>query len=115
VPARRPDFTEEQVAQALTAARGKHSRAAQALCCHERTIANYIQRFPALKEVEQRARSKVGWLAEDVLVVHLENGSLDAAKFALQKRDPDYAVQNVKAEVQTSGPLTMSMSDSVVL
>jgi len=112
---RKPDFTFDEVKEALIAARGRHSRTAKLLNCCTRTIKNYIDRYPALKELEFDFAEARADMAEDVIEKHVENGHLGAAEFTAK------VLRYNKQRVELSGPaggalqFSLSPSDAVLL
>lgn len=56
---RKEQYTEEQVAQALRETKGMVSLTAKKLGCDPSTIYNYIEKYPALKQVRKDARNEM--------------------------------------------------------
>ena len=81
---RRAEFTQAQVARALTAAGGLVTSTAKRLGCAPKTVYRYIERFPALKHVLTEARESTMDLAESKLIEAIKNGNLTAIIFFLK-------------------------------
>ena len=65
---RRAEFTQAQVARALTAAGGLVTSSAKRLGCNPKTVYRNIERFPALKDVLAEARESSIDLAESIVI-----------------------------------------------
>ena len=79
-------FTQEQVAEALTEARGMLTTAALNLGCAPSTIYDYLKRYPDLDEVLSEARESALDFAESKLMDAIEDGNLTAIIFFLKTR-----------------------------
>jgi hypothetical protein len=103
-------FTEEQVAEALRAGEGRLSRAAKMLGCCAKTVREYIDRFPALADVEYEFCIAENEMAEDVVKAHLKNCNLNAAQFRLNKRDPRYKTVSASRTEMTANASGITLS-----
>ena len=81
---RRAEFTQVEVARALTAANGLVTSAARRLGCNPKTVYRNIERFPALKDVLTEARESTMDLVESKLMEAIEAGNLTAIIFFLK-------------------------------
>ncbi len=81
---RRAEFTQVQVAGALTAASGLVTSAARRLGCNPKTVYRNIERFPALRDVLTEARESSIDLAESKLMEAIKAGNLTAIIFFLK-------------------------------
>ena len=79
-------FTQKQVADAVMEAGGILTAAARKLGCASCTIYEYIERYPALKDVLSEARESSIDLAESELIKAIEAGNLTAIIFFLKTR-----------------------------
>jgi hypothetical protein len=79
-------FTVEQVETALRASAGIRSAAARMLGCAPSTIANYLDRHPALREVEAEILDQNLDLAETKLLTAIRDGNLTAVIFFLKTK-----------------------------
>jgi len=79
-------FTQEQVAQAVTEAGGTLTAAALKLGCARCTVHEYIERYPALRDVLSEARESSVDLAESKLIEAVEAGNITAIIFFLKTR-----------------------------
>jgi hypothetical protein len=105
-PPRTPEYSFEQVCRALIDAHGRHSVAAKALGCASRTIGNYCERYPRLRELELDLRKARVDMAEGVLDNHLKAGSLTASLFTLRTIG-GYKEKTESAVSFTGPPLTV--------
>lgn len=76
-------YRADTVAAALVASVGIKSAAAQRVGCSVDTIERYIQRFPTVAAAYDQSRDRLLDAAESVLVSHLQENSLEAAKYVL--------------------------------
>ena len=65
----RDRYTQTQLIEAIQAAKGIKSAAAQALGCSRQTVTNYIDLYPAVKAAYQEACEATLDLAESKLIV----------------------------------------------
>ena len=79
-------FTTEQVEAALQASAGIRSAAAMKLGCSARTIRNYLDRSPQLREVEAEIVDQNLDLAETKLLTAIRDGNLTAVIFYLKTK-----------------------------
>lgn len=81
-------YTEDEVALALQVAGGVRKDAAKILGCHRRTLWNYVNRYPALKEQVEELDEQLVDLAEDALIRIVKDryarGHLTAVMFTLK-------------------------------
>jgi DNA-binding transcriptional MerR regulator len=77
-------YTVDQVANALTEARGLISPAARALGCSGQTVRNYIKKHPTLAEVSEEEREKFIDIAEARLFQKVNEGNVTCIIFALK-------------------------------
>ena len=81
---RRAEFTQAQVARALTAASGLVTSAAKRLGCDPKTVYRYMERYVSLKDVLGEARQSSVDLAESKLMEAINAGNLTAIIFFLK-------------------------------
>jgi hypothetical protein len=79
-------FSVEQIEAALRASAGIRSAAAVKLGCSPTTIANYLERYPALREVEAEILDQNLDLAETKLLTAIRDGNLTAVIFYLKTK-----------------------------
>jgi hypothetical protein len=79
-------FTPDQVEAALRMSAGIRSGAAVKLNCSPSTISNYIDRHPALREVEAEILDQNLDLAETKLLTAIRDGNLTAVIFYLKTK-----------------------------
>jgi predicted transcriptional regulator len=80
----RESFTQEQVAEALTAAGGVQADAARILGCSRSTINGYVRRYPHLQELLINTREETLDLAESQLQKKIKEGNMTAIIFFLK-------------------------------
>lgn len=85
----RPDFTAQQMIDALTEARGLISFAARKLGCHSNTVRNYIARHPTVAAAVYEAREAMKDVAEAKLVQSIHEGEAWAVKYYLSTQAKD--------------------------
>jgi hypothetical protein len=78
-----PRYTADQVADALRAANGVHSIAAEQLGCHRTTILDYIRRYPRVRQAYDEARAAAVDKAEARLIALVERDEWPAIRFML--------------------------------
>jgi cell division protein FtsX len=78
-------FTVDQIADALRKSRGIAADAATFLSVSRRTIANYIERYPELREVQHEAREQLADLAERSLNRLVEQDDGPTIRWVLAK------------------------------
>jgi hypothetical protein len=81
-----PKFSLDQVEAALRASAGIRSAAAMKLGCSTRTISNYLDRYPELREVEADILEQNLDLAETKLLTAIRDGDLRAVIFYLKTK-----------------------------
>lgn len=77
-------FSAKQVADALCAARGLVSVAAQRLQCDPDTVQNYCKKFPTVAQAKENARTALLDLAESRLWEAIDRGEGWAIAFCLK-------------------------------
>ena len=97
-----PRYTEQQVIDALTQAKGLRAPAAEALHCSRQTIGNYINRCPAVKEAYEDALEETLDLAQSKLMDLVEKEHWGAIRFILATLGKDRGFTE-KVQVQTTG------------
>lgn len=80
----RPKFTKQQVEDALIKAKGLVSDAASYLGCDPRTVRNYFERYPTLKELCNEQREALLDFTEKKLFEKIAEGNLTAIIFFLK-------------------------------
>jgi len=76
-------YTEEQIKEALTKAGGFISIACKSLSCTRRTIYNYIDKFPELKDIVTDIREQYLDIAEAALIKNVKDGKSSDIKYFL--------------------------------
>lgn len=79
-------FTAEQMADAIRASYGIRAVTARRLNCNIKTVSEYIKRYVVCQRAEQEGRDLMCDMAESVVVRHLNDNALDAAKYVLSTR-----------------------------
>ena len=82
--AKTEQFTAQQVADALTQAKGFVSVAARNLNCADRTVRNYIERYAVCKQAVMDARESMIDIAEGRLYQNINSGDNTAIIFFLK-------------------------------
>ena len=82
--AKTEQFTAQQVADALTQAKGFVSVAARNLGCADRTVRNYMERYAVCKQAVMDARESMIDIAEGRLYQNINNGDNTAIIFFLK-------------------------------
>lgn len=82
-------YSQQNVIDALRAAKGIKAAAAQALGCTRQTITNYIDRYPTVKEAYLDACETTLDLAESKLIVLVEKEAWPAIRFLLITKGKD--------------------------
>lgn len=77
-------FTQEQVIEAVKAAKGKIATAARKLGCDRQTIYNYAERYPEIQGVIDQERDIFLDEVEDALSARIKAGDTTAIIFALK-------------------------------
>ena len=95
-----PRYTADQVADALRAANGVHSIAAEQLGCHRTTILDYIRRYPKVRQAQDEARAAAVDRAEAKLMALVEHNEWPAIRFTLVTlgRDRGYSLKHTPTE-----------------
>jgi len=78
-------YSEQEMARALTQARGLVSVAARALHCDAQTVYSHIQRSPAVRQAYEEARASMIDLVENRLAEAVEGGKMQAVCYALSR------------------------------
>ena len=101
LPAGKEWFTQEQVVAALKAARGLVAPAAKRMQCDEKTVRNYLARYPELRLIAQEFRSGLVDVAEGKLAQALHAGDFRAVRLVLITlgKDRGYTVR-----MEATGP-----------
>ena len=76
-------YTEEQIKDALTKAGGFISMACKSLGCTRKTIYNYLDKFPELKDVVVDIREQYLDIAEAALIKNVKDGKSSDIKYFL--------------------------------
>jgi len=76
-------YTEDQIKDALTKAGGFISIACKSLNCTRKTIYNYIDKFPDLKDVVKDIREQYLDIAEAALIKNVKDGKSSDIKYFL--------------------------------
>lgn len=93
-------YTVKQVVAALTETKGLIYLAAKKLGCEPKTIHNYVNRYPAVKETLTAARGEMVDVAEAKLFQAMNAGEQWAVLFALRTQGKDRGyVERVQQEV----------------
>lgn len=79
-------WTVEEVAAALRATGGIHTFAARRLGCAPNTIANYIRRYPELKQIEEEVTRTNLDIAESGLLLNIKAKDVPSIKFYLSTK-----------------------------
>lgn len=90
-----PRYTQQQVIEALTTAKGLVSIAATRLNCSQQTVMNYMRRYPKVRAVAQNFRDRMTDVAELKFWEAIQRGDPWAIGFQLktQGRSRGYAEQ----------------------
>lgn len=83
---RKPKLTKEQVAEALRKNSGAVYLTARALGVGPKTIYNYLERYPEVKEVKEAAEGTLTDTAELKLYDAVLRGEWEAVKFVLRTK-----------------------------
>ncbi len=97
-----PRYTEQQVIDALTQAKGLRAPAAAALHCSRHTIGNYIERCPAVRAAYEDALEGTLDLAQSKLIDLVEKDHWGAIRFILATLGKDRGFTE-QAQAQTTG------------
>jgi hypothetical protein len=76
-------YTEEQIKNALSKAGGFISMACKSLGCTRKTIYNYIDKFPELKDIVTDIREQYLDIAEAALIKNVKDGKSGDIKYFL--------------------------------
>ena len=76
-------YTEEQIKDALVKAGGFISIACKSLGCTRKTIYNYMDKFPELKDVVKDIREQYLDIAEAALIKNVKDGKSSDIKYFL--------------------------------
>lgn len=82
-------FTAEEVANAITKAKGFTSYAARSLGCSARTVSRYIKKHPTVALAREEARELFKDDAESKLAEHIRNDNVTALIFYLKTQAKD--------------------------
>lgn len=109
-------FTIEQVKEAIKKNGGFVTRVAAALNCDTRTIYNYYERYPELKEYKEEIQEAFIDLAENKLVENVKNNDNTAIIFLLkckgkQRGYIDKQVIDVTSNGQNINNITLNLNE----
>jgi hypothetical protein len=98
-------YTAQQVAAALTAAKGFVSVAAKNLQCSDQTVRNYMERYAMCKQAVTDARESMIDIAEGRLYQNINSGDNTAIIFFLktQAKHRGY-IERYEQRTEISGP-----------
>jgi hypothetical protein len=111
-------FTAEQVARAVTSAKGLVYLAARALGCSKRTVSRYVSKYDCVKEALEDARGEVVDVAEDKLFKALDAEEPWAIRFVLRSlgQDRGYGYNTIPGvNAPASGARQQQLPPSVVI
>lgn len=77
-------FTAKQMVEALKSTRGFVSLAASRLKCSVRTVQNYVERYPSVKQAKEEAREMMIDIAEGKLYEQIQQDNMTAIIFFLK-------------------------------
>jgi hypothetical protein len=104
-----PKYTVEQIEAGLRAAAGIISAAAVKLNCTPRTIRNYLDKYPELREVEAEILDQNLDLAETKLLTAIRDGNLTAVIFYLKtKGKPRGYTERAELTGADGGPIDVT-------
>lgn len=105
-------FVPAQVIAALESSGGVVLGAAQKLRCSQRTIQNYIDRYPDVAESQRWSRRALLDLAVSGIVKKVAEGNLDACKFVARTlgRDDGWSEKHLVTPPKEAVDLTMDWS-----
>lgn len=103
-------YTAEEVAAAVYECKGLASIAAQRLGCSAKTVRNYVDKYPTVKEAIAQAREDLKDNAESRLLARIDADDLTAIIFFLktQAKDRGY-VERSEVTGAEGGPLSLTM------
>ena len=101
----------DKIKKALTDANGFVSVAAKNLNCDTKTIYNYMNRYPELKELLSEIRNKTLDYAESKLLQHIENDNFNALKFFLETQGKQRGYTVRTENVVTTNKITIDPED----
>lgn len=96
-------YTAQQVADALTAARGFVSVAAKNLQCSDETVRNYIKRYALCRQAVTDAREAMIDYAEGKLYQNIQNNDTVSILFFL-KTQAKHRGYSERSQVEVTGP-----------
>lgn len=103
-------YTEKQVADALEESLGSRVGAARLLKCTTSTLWNYMQRYPALKEIVKQADEDTTDEAINSLRQMIrDGGNLGAVAFWLKTQAGWSEKRKIEAEVKHEGDVNVSV------
>jgi len=102
-------FTKDQLAHALEACRGLLSPTARRLHCDEKTVRNYLERYPELRAIAQEARASLVDIAEVQLAKDVKAGLFKAYRLVLITLGKDRGY-TVRKEVTGANGAPISVS-----
>ena len=111
-----PRYTPQQVAEALYKTGGVVLRAARKLKCSARTIYNYLDKYPALRDSLKDARKDTYAMADEGLVAMAENPDHKDHKWAIQRllqlysNSVDDGVDHTDDDTSTAGGVTVTVN-----
>lgn len=101
-------YTANQVADALTKARGLISAAAEDLGCTPQTVRNYIEKYVTVQQALQDARERTVDRAELKMMVAIENGEPWAVALVLKTLGKGRGyVERVETTGKDGGPVAI--------
>ena len=103
-PERRPWFDPLLIAEAVREARGILSVAARAVPCSKRTITNYMERYPVVREAYEDARANLVDLVQVRLAEAVAAGNLQAITTVLTQLGADRGYTRKRARGAGMGP-----------
>lgn len=121
---RRPDqvtkpkrYTIEQMEKALRSVGGVVTAAASKLKCSPSTVRGYINEYPYLRNVLEQIQEENLDLGEGVVLVHMRQSNLEAAKFYLRHKGKarGYGVNEPAVQVNVPPPAPGAPSGPAVL
>lgn len=112
--ARPPDFTAEQVAEALRKANGIYAAAARLLRCDRRTVAAYVERYASVRAAAEEANATLLDIAEGHLVKDVQAGKFEQIKYYLNAKGRSRGYGIERREVSTDPIDWSQVSDDIL-
>ncbi len=106
-------FTCDEMAQAITDARGLVSLVAKRLGCEQQTVRNYIKRYATCKQALEDARESLKDFTESQLLKQIDGGNIAGIIFFLktQARDRGY-IERQEITGADGGAIQLKWSDA---